>query len=159
MSHSTMPGTPEEATTRGDHDFDDRYRHERRQLRRSKTNRVIGGVCGGLGRYFGADPVLFRIGFLALLVPGGFGILLYIISWIAIPEFRSAQDESTDSLRSPVDQRLAGLLVGGGLILVGFMILLQRFIDWFDPRIMGAGVLILIGIVILIRGLQSGARS
>jgi phage shock protein C len=161
MSQSTRHGTPDETTTQIEHEyeFEDRYRGERRQLRRSKTNRVIGGVCGGLGRYFGIDPVLFRIGFIALLIFGGSGLLLYIISWIAIPEFRSAQDESTDSLRLPVNHRISGLIVGGGLVLIGTMILLQRFVDWFDVRVMGAGVLILIGAVILYRGLQSEARS
>jgi phage shock protein C len=161
MSQSTMHGTPEEPTTRHQQEFeyDDRFRGERRQLRRSRTNRVIGGVCGGLGRYFGIDPVLVRIGFLALLIFGGSGLLLYIISWIAIPEFRSAQDESTDSLRSPVNHRISGLIVGGALVLIGAMILLQRFIDWFDVRVMGAGILILIGVIILYRGMQSEGRS
>ena len=58
-----------------------------RQLRRSRTNRRIAGVCGGLGAYFGIDPTLIRILFVLLGLPGGApGILIYIIPWLAMPE-------------------------------------------------------------------------
>ena len=59
---------------------------ETRLLRRSRTDKVIGGVCGGLGRYLGVDPVLLRIAFVVLAVAGGSGILLYIVAWILIQE-------------------------------------------------------------------------
>lgn len=128
---------------------------ERRLLRRSKQDRVIAGVSGGLGRYFDVDPVLFRVAFVLLLVPGGIGLLVYIISWIAMPEFKSEEDEQRDSLAKPMNRRIAGSLIGGLLILFGVMILLQQFIDWFDPRIIGGAVLIVIGAVIVIRGLSN----
>lgn len=55
-------------------------------LRRSRSNRVIAGVCGGLGAFFGLDPIWFRIGFLVALLPGGVpGLLLYLICWLIIP--------------------------------------------------------------------------
>ena len=55
-------------------------------LRRSRTNRFFFGVCGGLGEFFGINPLWFRIGFLISLIPGGLpGILLYLICWIVIP--------------------------------------------------------------------------
>jgi phage shock protein PspC (stress-responsive transcriptional regulator) len=58
-----------------------------RQLRRSRTNRRIAGVCGGLGAYFGIEPTLIRILFVLLGLPGGApGILIYIILWLAMPE-------------------------------------------------------------------------
>jgi phage shock protein C len=116
---------------------------------------VIAGVCGGLGRYFNFDPVLFRIAFLVLLIPGGLGLLLYIIAWIAIPEFRSADDERRDSTRQPVAGGMAGAIVGGSLIVLGGLILLQQIIPWFDIRIVGALLLIALGAVIVIRGMQS----
>jgi len=54
-------------------------------LRRSRTNRMIAGVCGGLGEFFGVDPFWFRLGFLIALVPGGVpGILAYLILWLVI---------------------------------------------------------------------------
>ena len=52
---------------------------------RSKTNKVIAGICGGLGETSGIDPVVFRILFVVSIFAGGIGILLYIIGWIIIP--------------------------------------------------------------------------
>ncbi|NLG72123.1 MAG: PspC domain-containing protein [Chloroflexi bacterium] len=57
-----------------------------RPLRRSRRNRVIAGVCGGLGEFFGISAFWFRLAFLIALLPGGFpGILGYILFWIIIP--------------------------------------------------------------------------
>jgi phage shock protein C len=58
---------------------------EPRRLYRSRTNRWLAGVCGGLGQYFGLDPTVIRVLFalLALVVGGGF--LLYLLLWIIIP--------------------------------------------------------------------------
>ena len=128
----------------------------RRQLRRSKQNRVIGGVCGGLGRYVDTDPVLFRIAFLALLIPGGAGIIFYVLSWIIIPEFNNVHDEQRDAASRPLDRQTAATIVGSLLIIVGALILIERFIDWFDPRIIGGGSLVLIGAFIVWRGLRRG---
>ena len=58
---------------------------ETKKLYRSRRDRVIAGVCGGLGEYFGLDPILFRIAFLLLSVMGGSGILLYVILVFLIP--------------------------------------------------------------------------
>jgi phage shock protein C len=57
-------------------------------LRRSTTERVIAGVCGGLGRYLGIDPVLIRIGFVVGFLFFGIGPLLYLILWLVVPEER-----------------------------------------------------------------------
>ncbi|HEY3210264.1 MAG TPA: PspC domain-containing protein [Actinomycetota bacterium] len=56
-----------------------------RQLTRSETNRRLAGVCGGIGEYFGIDPVLIRVGF---VVAGlmGWGVLLYVVLWIVLPK-------------------------------------------------------------------------
>lgn len=56
------------------------------QLRRSVNNRVVAGVCGGLGEFFGISAFWFRLAFLIALLPGGVpGLLLYAIFWIIIP--------------------------------------------------------------------------
>src|SRR4051794_26265394 len=55
------------------------------RLERSRSDRWIGGVAGGLGRYFGVDPVLFRLAFVGLVFLGGSGVCLYIVAWLAIP--------------------------------------------------------------------------
>ena len=57
-----------------------------RRLRRSRTDRVGAGVAGGLGEYFGVDPVLFRVLFATAAFFGGAGVLAYLLAWIAIPE-------------------------------------------------------------------------
>ena len=55
---------------------------ETKHLYRSKTNRWIAGVCGGVGEYFNIDPIIVRI--LAIVIPG-FGWLLYLILALIIP--------------------------------------------------------------------------
>jgi len=55
-------------------------------LRRSRTNRLIGGVCGGLEEFFGISAFWFRLGFLIALIPGGVpGFSLYLLLWLIIP--------------------------------------------------------------------------
>jgi phage shock protein PspC (stress-responsive transcriptional regulator) len=60
-----------------------------KRLYRDPDNRVLGGVCGGIGQYFKLDPVLFRIIFLAAFFGFGIGLLVYIILWIVVPEART----------------------------------------------------------------------
>jgi len=58
-----------------------------KRLYRSRTDRKIAGVCGGLAEYFNIDPVIPRIVFVILLLPGGLpGFLPYIILWLVVPE-------------------------------------------------------------------------
>lgn len=54
-------------------------------LYRSHKDKIIGGVCGGLGGYFDVDPVIFRILFVVLTFVNGIGLLLYAILWIVVP--------------------------------------------------------------------------
>ncbi|AJF61288.1 TPA: PspC domain-containing protein [Candidatus Woesearchaeota archaeon] len=62
-------------------------KEEVRKLFRSKSNRVIAGVCGGIGEYFAVDPVVVRLAWvLFTLLSFGTGILIYIIAWLIIPE-------------------------------------------------------------------------
>jgi phage shock protein C len=59
-----------------------------KQLYRSREGRMIGGVCAGLGEYFGIDPTLVRLGFVLGALLGGVGplVLTYIIMLIVVPE-------------------------------------------------------------------------
>src|SRR6266516_4663832 len=57
----------------------------RRALRRDPERRLIGGVCAGIGRYFGIDPLLIRIGFVIAAAAGGFGLLLYLAGLVLMP--------------------------------------------------------------------------
>jgi phage shock protein C len=58
----------------------------RAPLRRSRRNRVIAGVCGGLSEFFGISAFWFRLAFLIALIPGGVpGLLVYFLLWIIVP--------------------------------------------------------------------------
>lgn len=55
-------------------------------LRRSRTNRIVAGVCGGLQNFFGLDAFWFRLGFVLAMIPGGIpGIAVYLILWLIMP--------------------------------------------------------------------------
>jgi phage shock protein PspC (stress-responsive transcriptional regulator) len=69
-------------------------RNDIRNLRRSSGDRMIAGVCGGLGRYTGIDPVVFRITLAVLAIFGGAGLLLYAIAWLMIPDDTASQSEA-----------------------------------------------------------------
>lgn len=70
-----------------------------RPLRRSSTDRVLGGVCGGLAEYLRVDPVVVRILAVVLAVFGGSGVLLYLVGWLVIPEQGHPQSVAERVLR------------------------------------------------------------
>jgi phage shock protein PspC (stress-responsive transcriptional regulator) len=81
-----------------------------RRLTRSSSDKLIGGVAGGLGRYFDVDPVLFRIAFVVLVFAGGAGILAYLGLWLITPTDGEGEAPSNAGLRA--------LAVIGGIVLV-----------------------------------------
>lgn len=56
------------------------------KLYRSKKNKIVAGVCGGIAEYFNVDPTLIRLLWLLISIMGGSGVIAYIIAWIIIPE-------------------------------------------------------------------------
>ena len=56
-----------------------------KKLFRSETNKVIGGIAGGLGEYFDVDPTIIRLAFVLITLAGGSGVLIYLILWLIIP--------------------------------------------------------------------------
>jgi len=58
----------------------------RKKLYRSGENKVLGGVCGGMGEYFDIDPVLIRLAWIIAIFVFGTGVLAYLIAWIIIPK-------------------------------------------------------------------------
>lgn len=61
----------------------------KRALRRSKSDRIVAGVCGGLGEFFGINPLWFRLLLVVALLPGGLpGIIPYAVLWIVVPAER-----------------------------------------------------------------------
>ncbi len=59
-----------------------------KKLFRSSTNKVIAGVCGGIGEYFDIDPTIVRIVWALFIVIGGMGVLAYLIMWLIMPKQR-----------------------------------------------------------------------
>jgi len=59
------------------------------RMYRDPDNRVIGGVCSGMGAYWNIDPVILRIIFIALVLAGGVGVIVYLILYIVLPEART----------------------------------------------------------------------
>ena len=66
------------------------------QLTRSETDRVIAGVAGGIAERFGLDPTLVRIAWVVSIFFGGFGIVLYVVLWIALP---AGPAQATEAIR------------------------------------------------------------
>lgn len=122
-----------------------------RKLRRSRADQVLGGVAGGLGHYFGLDPVLVRIAFVLLVLAGGSGLLLYIVLWIVIPE---ATPEEDVAATAGDHREVGGLIVGGALVVIGTIILLRRIVPWFDSEVVWALLLVGLGGYILMKGVR-----
>ncbi|HSG79363.1 MAG TPA: PspC domain-containing protein [Acidimicrobiia bacterium] len=100
------------------------------RLYRSRSERMIGGVAGGLATYLGVDPVIIRLAFVALAFAGA-GVVAYIIAWIVVPEEPADAVAPTPVRRSNGGGQNARIIVGSILIAIGFMLLL----DWLIPSI------------------------
>ncbi len=128
-----------------------------RHLYRSRREHVVAGVAGGLGEYLGIDPVIVRLFFIifTLATPGGWGLLLYIVLWIAVPEAPplagAAEPEPAGSYHR-LDSRERGLLLGGALVVLGFFLLFNelRLWWWVSLRHFWPVLLIAAGLALLI---------
>lgn len=136
------------------HERIDAPRTPDRVLRRSREDRVLGGVSGGLGRYFGVDPILIRLAWVALVLVGGSGVLLYIIAWIIIPEEKVGEHIGTVPATTTDSAMAMRLLIGGGLIVIGAALLLRLVIPGIEFRYVWPIVLIAVGLVILMKGMR-----
>lgn len=114
-----------------------------RLLRRSRTDRMGAGVAGGLGEYFGLDPVLFRVLFATAAFFGGAGVLAYLVAWAAIPE--------EGAVNAPIDRFVAGLrrrrVPVWVVAIAGALFLWAVAFSWWAP---GHFVPILIVVLILV---------
>ena len=63
---------------------------EPRKLYRSRSQRMLAGVCGGLAEYFSLDATLIRVLFLVLAVVGGSGLVIYVVMWVIVPDASKA---------------------------------------------------------------------
>ena len=101
----------------------------RAHLRRSIDNRMLGGVCGGLGQYFNTDPVWFRLAFVLVTLAGGAGILIYLIAWLVIPPAEAGGGQTGN--RADIGTE-GPMIVGVALVGIGLMLLVNTLVPWFD---------------------------
>jgi phage shock protein C len=130
-----------------------------KKLYRSKKDRMISGVCGGLAEYLNIDPTLVRIGFIALAFLTFFTLLIgYFLCVILIPEADGDNDssstnetskeyteEKTNVEKGASDQRNRQVL-GICLIGIGAFVFLRRFIWWFDGSMFWSIAIIGVGL-------------
>jgi len=107
---------------------------EPRRLTRSRTDRVLGGVCGGVARYFGIDPVIARIVAVGMVLLGGAGVLLYLAALLLVPSDPALGGIGTAPATSDRSRTLGivvvvvlllftwPFLLGGGFLLAGILV-------------------------------------
>lgn len=112
-------------------------------LYRSETNKVFGGVCGGLGEVFQVDPTLLRILFVIAFLMGGTGILLYLILWLVIPSESKIMHSSNENFKENIEEMKtraqnitkdiqgdangSRAAFGAVIVILGFMFLLNNY--------------------------------
>lgn len=141
----------------------------KKRIYRSETDKVIGGVCGGLGEYFSVDPTWIRILFVLSIFANGIGLIAYIIGWIVIPSRReTVETVATDSgeagaanataegaSASPAQAKSSrhgmGFLPGIILVILGMVFLFDQVFYWFDFDYVWPLVLIGVGAILIYR--------
>jgi len=99
-----------------------------KRLERSRSDRKLAGVCGGLARYFDIHPAVYRVGFVVLTLLGGAGILIYLAAALVMPDEGHEDSFATAALRTRRDRPWP--LIGLGLVAVAFVTLLSRATLW-----------------------------
>ncbi len=131
------------------------------KLWRKKDDKVIAGICSGLGQYFNSDPILFRFAFLALLFAGGSSIFIYVILWIVLPSEPIATKSETiytetinasdagNQINEIQSTDSTSLVFGLLLISGGVLLLLNNLIPYLKIQKLWPVILIMIGLGLL----------
>lgn len=123
-----------------------------RRLTRDRDG-VVGGVAGGLGRYFGVDPVVVRVLFVILAITGGFGVLLYAILWIAVPEEDGADVAGAESHGASAARRFGDAPPWAqALIVIGIGLIVAINVSTGQPSLFWVLALVVVGIVLFQQG-------
>mgnify|MGYP001033642837 CR=1 FL=1 len=134
-----------------------------KKLYRSRKDKIIGGVCGGLGKYFDIDPVLIRVLFVFLTFFHGSGLILYLILLIIVPQEPLIPDEIeiqeyTDfSSEQSIDYQQKNVggrektkkIFGIILLVIGSLLFLENFVSLLEFEIIAPLILILIGLYLI----------
>ncbi len=133
-----------------------------RFLRRRTSDRVVGGVAGGLGDYLNIDPILIRVAFAALMIFGGAGLVLYALGWVLIPETGRTESIAQSALRLVVSGsgRLGTLVLVVVVVIILSPWLTDQFVTYVPPQLLLAFAIAVVGVVLLIpRGQQASAGA
>src|SRR4029453_9976415 len=109
-----------------------------KRLERSRSDRMLAGVCGGLANYFDISPAFYRVGFVVLTRLGGAGILIYAAAALVIPEEGRADSTAAEILRNRRERPWP--LIGLAILVVAGAVILSRATP--RPRRAGAGGLL-----------------
>jgi phage shock protein PspC (stress-responsive transcriptional regulator) len=112
-----------------------------RRLERSRSDRMLAGVSGGLARYFGIHPAFYRVGFVVLALIGGAGILIYLAAALVMPDEGEEDSIASAALRERRNHPLP--VIALGIAAVAAAVLLSRVSLW--PSGDAAWMLLLIG--------------
>ncbi|HNZ86695.1 MAG TPA: PspC domain-containing protein [bacterium] len=132
-----------------------------KKLYRSRHDRVILGISGGLGVYFEIDSWIIRILFITFTFFSGFGLVLYLILAILIPLERGIKEDSSkqeidDTIEEINRKRSVKIFLGFAMILVGLVYILKmyfpvHFYYLFNWRILWPYIIIIIGLFVVFR--------
>src|SRR4051794_4924689 len=135
----------------------------RPQLRRSRSDKILGGVSGGLAEYSGVDALLWRVGFVALALAGGAGVLVYLLLWLLMPAGPTYYGAPAEPrVKAPAGPRspVPGMTIAALLIVVGGLALINRFSGW-DPGPRGflGAALLVVGLGLIAAAFTGGRRA
>ena len=126
-------------------------------LRRSRTDRKLLGVAGGLGRYAGIDPLIFRILFVVLAIFGGSGLLLYALGWLLVPDDGEDLSEAQRLFGGRTNGSRLGTVVAGVVVLILGLVLMGSLLDT-GPGLGGLGAAVIVAVIVLLVA-RAGPRT
>lgn len=128
-----------------------------RGLRRSRSDRILGGVCGGLARAMGLDPLVVRVAVVALTVAGGTGALVYVLAWLFLPE--EGSDRSMARAAVSDGGTSLGEVLAVGSIVLGVILLVRATGIWFSDAFVWPLLLAGVGLAVIWRQAGDDDRS
>lgn len=146
-----------------------------KHLSRSKSDRVLGGVCAGLGGHLGLNSTLVRVFFILLALADGIGIFLYLLLWVVLPPSPDSEQDLgsrigevasevggrarqvADEVRRAVSQPRPAIYrwIGVTMVLLGSFFLLRNlelvWIRWLELDLLWPGLLVIAGLIVIFR--------
>ncbi|MBE0663028.1 MAG: PspC domain-containing protein [Bacteroidales bacterium] len=141
---------------------------------RSRTQKVFGGVSGGIAEYFNMDPVIIRVIFVLAAIFGGGGVIIYLVLWVAVPErpftstfYNAGTPPEPDPTKDtpPVvepepgvdiaNRRYTGSMIGGIILIgIGAIILVTRVVPNVYFRDLWPFILVAAGVVLILTSMN-----